>query len=95
MQSAWRQPCPPKKRLIFRLLLALILLMDSILVCSFPYNPPLHVADIEKTQLARSEGTQTAESATRTIQAATAQSVDKAFSSTVHPTVVMQALFIV
>jgi hypothetical protein len=88
-----------RNRLIFSSVLSLVLLLSSILAaCNFPweypYNPPLHVADIEKTQLARSEGTQTAESATRIVRAATAQSVDKAFSSTIRPTDIAWFLFI-
>ncbi|MGD0879533.1 MAG: hypothetical protein ABSA01_15485 [Anaerolineales bacterium] len=59
-----------KNRWIFRLLLAVVLLLSSILACYVPFNTPDHSVDIEMTLLVRLEGTETAESAMLTKQAA-------------------------
>ncbi len=82
-----------RKRLIFPLFSSLILLLASILTCNFhfPWENPITEGDRSKlsTAVARMSLTVTAESAVGTAQAA-----NTAYASTIHPTDVMQALFI-
>jgi hypothetical protein len=58
------------KRWIFRLLLPVVLLLSSILACYVSFAKPDHVVDFEMTKLVQLEGTETAESAMLTMQAA-------------------------
>ena len=59
-----------KNRRIFRLILPVVLLLSSILACYVPFAKPDYVVDYEMTKLVQLEGTETAESAMLTKQAA-------------------------